>query len=97
MENDGIIYLTELRFPQHGLVQAWLNGTEYGKKFELMATQVTTARPDGTGGEDKKILFVPALKPIKGEDEFMYALQGHELTQKLAKKYTSMVLDFSRK
>lgn len=94
--NDGIIYLTDLRFPQHGKVQEWLNGTEYGEKFELMATEITVTGTNEFGRRSTQRIFVPALKPIDGRDEFLYLLQGQEETQKLAEKYTKMILDFKR-
>jgi len=92
---DGLIYLTELRFPQHAMVQEWLNGTEYGERFHLVATTISIETKNPWGNEPKRI-FVPALKPIKGEEEFMLVLKGHEETQKLAEEYTAMVLDFKR-
>ena len=93
---DGLIYLTELRFPQHALVQEWLNGTEYGERYHLVATSVTVENTNTYGERYVQRLFVPALKPIKGEEEFMLVLKGQEQTQKLAKEYTAMVLDFRR-
>lgn len=95
MENDGLIYLTELRFPQHGLVQAWLNGTKYGEQFELVATEISTRGKNNHGNSFNQRICVPALKPICGKEEFLYVLQGNAETQKLAEKYTKMVLDFN--
>jgi len=97
MINDGLIYLLELRFPQHAMVQEWLNGTEYGERYVLVATNVSRERVNDYGRNVSENLFVPALKPRREEEEFMLILKGHEETQKLAEGYTAKILDFNRR
>lgn len=97
MMNDGTIYLTEFRFPQHAMVQEWLNGTEYGERYYLVTANITRERVNDYGRNVSENLFVPALDPRREEEKFMLTLQGHEVTQKLAEEYTLKILDFNRK
>jgi len=84
--SDDLILMPEFTFPQHHLISEWLNGTEYGKYFDLALCQVETETSQG----NKRVSTVPALA-IKGsvkKNKFYWELKGG------SEYLTRKVLDF---
>lgn len=86
METTGLIQLPQFRFPEHGLIQEWLNGTDFGERYFLVMIE--------SKNTSKMRVTTPALEPKRGEEKFMLTLQGDDEILRLSKKYASLVLDF---
>lgn len=85
----GLILLTELRFPQHGQVQEWLNATEYGEQFDLCIASAVIY--DNWGREMSRT--IPALQPKTKELEFLWILKG----EPGARELEQMIFDFQHR
>lgn len=83
---EDIILMPEFTFPQHHLISEWLNGTKYGKYFDLVLCQVETETSRGS----KRVTTVPglAVKSGKMKEKFYWELKGG------ADALTQKVLDF---
>ncbi len=82
----NIILMPEFKFPQHYLIQEWLNGTGNDKYFDLVICQVETETERG----EKRVTTVPGLA-VKGsakKGQFYWKLKGG------AEALTQKVLDF---
>ena len=64
IDNDTDIVLPMFRFPEHWMIQDWLNNTEYGESFDLV---LITGKAGST---------IPALKPKDNKNGFKWKLRG---------------------
>ena len=90
---SGIIQLPHFRFPQHHLIQEWLNGTDYSERFFLVLIEAEHTSPRG----GIKRISTPALEPFEGPEKFMMALRGDDKDMKMSEMYTQIILDFHKK
>ena len=83
-DGDNIVVLPLFRFPEHWIVQDWLNNTEHGQDFELILTEVVRGQTSHT---------VPGLRVKKTKRGFKWILRGEEGARELEE----LVLDYSSK
>lgn len=94
MDNsDGLILLTQFRFPQHVQVAEWLNETEYGEQYYLVIAQVAVENYRGT----KSTFTCSALEHKIPEKQFLWKLKGPEALAEIAAELEQKILDFHKK
>ncbi len=89
---EELILMPEFTFPQHHLISAWLNGTEYGEYFDLVLIQVETETSRGS----KRVITTPGLA-IKGKSSAMKRSKFYWELKGGADALTQKVLDFESK
>jgi len=80
-----MILLPLLKFPEHWMVQDWLNNTEYGAEFDLVLTEMQVGKSISQ--------TVPALRPKTQKSAFYWSLRGDNGARELEQK----VLDYASK
>lgn len=92
MVDEGLILLTNFRFPEHWRIQEWLNGTEYGDQFYLVITQIELPNIKKNIGKT-----LPALEPRDAKEKFHLILKGLEHRVEMAIELEQKILDFHKK